>query len=54
MAWRPSAVVSGVVMTFDDYQRQALKTAISRGDMTLDRTICVLGLAGEAGEAADK
>ena len=41
-------------MTFDEYQKQARKTAILRSDKQLDMTICALGTVGEAGEVADK
>lgn len=55
MAGRPGAMVSQIApMTFDDYQKRALTTAITRNDPTLDKTICAMGLAGEAGEVVDK
>jgi NTP pyrophosphatase (non-canonical NTP hydrolase) len=38
-------------MTFDDYQKQALATAIDEGSELEQR---VLGLVGESGEIADK
>ncbi len=38
-------------MTFDDYQKQALTTAIDEGSELQQR---VLGLVGESGEIADK
>lgn len=38
-------------MTFDDYQKQALTTAIDEGSELEQR---VLGLVGETGEIADK
>jgi NTP pyrophosphatase (non-canonical NTP hydrolase) len=38
-------------MTFDDYQKQALATAIDEGSELMQR---VLGLVGESGEIADK
>jgi len=38
-------------MTFDDYQKRALSTAIDEGSELEQR---VLGLVGEAGEIADK
>ncbi len=38
-------------MTFDDYQKKALKTAIDEGSELMQR---VLGLVGESGEIADK
>jgi NTP pyrophosphatase (non-canonical NTP hydrolase) len=41
-------------MTFDDYQQQALATNIKTNDIQTDRSILALGVAGEAGEVADK
>ena len=41
-------------MTFDEYQKQALTTAIVNPDPLLDKSILALGLAGEAGEVVDK
>jgi len=41
-------------MTFDEYQKQALTTAIVHTDPQMDKTICVLGIAGEAGEVVEK
>jgi len=41
-------------MTFDDYQRKALKTAIKHPDDLMDKTIWVMGVAGEAGEVVEK
>lgn len=41
-------------MQFNDYQKQALTTAISHPDALMDKTIFVLGLAGEAGEIVEK
>jgi NTP pyrophosphatase (non-canonical NTP hydrolase) len=38
-------------MTFDDYQKQAMTTAIDKGSELEQR---VLGLVGESGEIADK
>lgn len=38
-------------MTFDDYQKQAMTTAIDQGSELEQR---VLGLVGESGEIADK
>jgi NTP pyrophosphatase (non-canonical NTP hydrolase) len=38
-------------MTFDDYQKKALSTAIDEGSELIQR---VLGLVGESGEIADK
>lgn len=41
-------------MTFDDYQEQAIKTAIFNPDPLMDKTIWTLGIAGEAGEVVEK
>lgn len=41
-------------MTFDEYQRHALKTAIYNGDKMLDLCHWALGLSGESGEIAEK
>lgn len=41
-------------MTFDEYQKQALTTAVISGDKMLDICHWALGLAGEGGEVADK
>jgi len=41
-------------MTFDEYQQQALKTAITYPDDLMDKTIWVMGVAGEAGEVVEK
>ena len=41
-------------MTFDEYQKQALTTAVLSGDKMLDICHWALGLAGESGEVADK
>jgi len=41
-------------MTFDEYQAKAKTTALPYDDPILDRTIMALGVAGEAGEVADK
>ncbi len=41
-------------MTFDEYQKAALKTAISSGDDLLDMCHWVLGITGEGGEIAEK
>lgn len=42
-------------MTFDEYQKQALTTALE-GDPTalMSRTIYAMGVAGEAGEVVEK
>jgi NTP pyrophosphatase (non-canonical NTP hydrolase) len=41
-------------MTFDEYQQQAPSTLISHPDPLMDKTIIVLGIAGEASEIAEK
>lgn len=41
-------------MQLNDYQKQALTTAIPHKDELMDKTIYVLGLAGEAGEVVEK
>lgn len=41
-------------MTFEEYQKQALTTALSTGDPFKDLMHWVLGLTGEAGEVAEK
>lgn len=41
-------------MTFDEYQTQALTTAIDHPHDQLDKTIWALGIVGEAGEVAEK
>jgi len=41
-------------MTFDEYQKQALTTAINHADPLMDKTIWVLGISGEAGEVVEK
>lgn len=41
-------------MNFNDYQKQALTTAIHHPDPIMDKTIWVLGIAGEAGEIVEK
>ncbi|HEX8182856.1 MAG TPA: nucleoside triphosphate pyrophosphohydrolase family protein [Candidatus Saccharimonadales bacterium] len=41
-------------MTFDEYQKQALTTAISNPDPLMDTTIWAMGVAGEAGEVIEK
>ena len=42
-------------MTFDEYQKQSLKTVVqNRHDKLMSKTILALGIAGEAGEVADK
>ena len=41
-------------MTFDDYQKQALTTAIKNSDPLMDKTIWAMGVVGEAGEVIEK
>src|SRR3954466_12961403 len=41
-------------MTFDEYQKQALKTAVINPDPLMDKTIWAMGVAGEAGEVIEK
>jgi len=41
-------------MTFDEYQKQALTTAVHHPNPEMDKTIFALGVAGEAGEVVEK
>ncbi len=41
-------------MTFDEYQQQAITTAIVHPDPQMDKTIYAMGVAGEAGEVIEK
>jgi NTP pyrophosphatase (non-canonical NTP hydrolase) len=41
-------------MTFNDYQKQALKTAGNNYDPLMAKTIWAMGIAGEAGEVVEK
>ncbi|HEY5668192.1 MAG TPA: nucleoside triphosphate pyrophosphohydrolase family protein [Candidatus Saccharimonadales bacterium] len=41
-------------MTFEEYQKQAITTLISHPDPLMDKTIMVLGIAGESSEVAEK
>jgi NTP pyrophosphatase (non-canonical NTP hydrolase) len=41
-------------MTFDEYQKQALTTAITNPDPLMDKTIWAMGVSGEAGEVIEK
>lgn len=41
-------------MTFEEYQKTAPATAIYHPDPIMDKTIWVLGIAGEASEIAEK
>jgi NTP pyrophosphatase (non-canonical NTP hydrolase) len=41
-------------MTFDEYQKQALKTAVNDHEPLMEKTIWAMGVAGEAGEVVEK
>jgi NTP pyrophosphatase (non-canonical NTP hydrolase) len=41
-------------MTFDEYQKKALQTAITNPDQLMDKTIWAMGISGEAGEVIEK
>lgn len=41
-------------MTFDDYQKQALTTAVNHYEPLMGKTIWAMGVAGEAGEVVEK
>ena len=41
-------------MTFDEYQSKALTTAVNNYDPLMQKTIWVMGIAGEAGEVIEK
>lgn len=41
-------------MTFDEYQEQALTTAINHPDELMNKTIFAMGVSGEAGEVLEK
>jgi NTP pyrophosphatase (non-canonical NTP hydrolase) len=41
-------------MTFDEYQKKALVTALPHPDPVMYQTIMALGIAGEAGEVLEK
>jgi NTP pyrophosphatase (non-canonical NTP hydrolase) len=42
-------------MTFDEYQKQAIKTAhIAYDDPLMQNSVWVMGIAGEAGEVVEK
>lgn len=41
-------------MTFDEYQRTSLTTAVHHSNKEMDRTIFAMGIAGEAGEVIEK
>lgn len=41
-------------MTFDDYQKAALVTAVNTYEPLMEKTIWAMGVAGEAGEVVEK
>lgn len=41
-------------MTAEEYQKQALTTAIPHADALMDKSIWVMGIAGEAGGVVEK
>lgn len=41
-------------MNFTEYQAKAIETAITNPDPLMDKTIWVMGIAGEAGEVVEK
>jgi NTP pyrophosphatase (non-canonical NTP hydrolase) len=41
-------------MTFDEYQKKALTTAINNYEPLMQRTIWAMGIVGEAGEIIEK
>ena len=41
-------------MTFDEYQKIALTTAVPNDDPLMQKTIWAMGVAGEAGEVIEK
>lgn len=41
-------------MTLDEYQKLALQTALNHPEDLMDKTIWVMGIAGEAGEVVEK
>lgn len=41
-------------MTFDEYQKKALTTAVRNSEDLMQKTIWVMGVAGEAGEVLEK
>jgi len=41
-------------MTFDEYQKLALKTAHNEYEPLMEKTIWAMGVAGEAGEVVEK
>lgn len=43
-----------MTMTFDEYQAKAPATAHFSSDPLMEKTVCVLGIGGEAGEVVEK
>jgi len=41
-------------VTFDDYQKTAITTALVNDDPLINKTIYAMGIAGEAGEVIEK
>lgn len=41
-------------MTFDEYQKVSLTTAVHHPNQEMDRSIFAMGIAGEAGEVIEK
>jgi hypothetical protein len=41
-------------MTFNEYQKRALTTAINHPDPLMNQTIFAMGISGEAGEVLEK
>ncbi len=41
-------------MTFDEYQKLALTTRVPHPDALMNKTVWVMGVAGEAGEVVEK
>jgi NTP pyrophosphatase (non-canonical NTP hydrolase) len=41
-------------MTFDEYQKQALTTAVNNYEPLMEKTIWAMGVVGEAGEVVEK
>ena len=41
-------------MTFEEYQKKAITTAVNDHEPLMEKTIWVMGIAGEAGEVLEK
>ena len=41
-------------MTFDEYQKKALETAVDHPDPLMAKTVWAMGVSGEAGEVIEK